>query len=367
MSRSSRDEFTDVQEHILGIFESRYGTTHAKQKFVSEVDNLKRQNHCSTQQAVRKMCDGGRFLVSTDSIKEFLREIGAIDGRIRNPEKIWDTYRTVVARNGSKLYDSLKTETNSHAILESPRTSYNKKVIEAVQQHILNEFGDDAYGDDGLTPEERFVDQINQMIGGQNRTVQDAMKQWIEGASPEIYDVDRVRFLKSIGIDDGKTHESYESSKLYERILLRDGMKLYEQIVSGKRKPKKPSVSVESPKYFPAFADRKTKGKPSRPKTTKITEIGTPVSGNGELTIQAIYYDPTESEKYGRNVFDVVLGSKGSKFKAWVKDYNPKTGGYRRVYPEQTSADIRTHAKGHVKVGSFAAPSNKNGRFRGVN
>ena len=207
------------------------------------------------------------------------------------------------------------------------------------------------------------------------------MKQWVDGAAPEIYNEDKARFLKSIGVDDGKHHEAYESAQLYDSIMLRDGMKLYNQIVSGKRKPRKPSASSESLKGSLASAGGKVKSGLSRMGTGKKAN-GTAVPDAMATGIQAIYYDPAESERFGRDVFDVVISLKGLKKKMWVKDYDPNTGTYKRAYPDQSSADtntgtykraypdqssadIKTHAKGHVKVRTFVAPSRIPGRFRG--
>lgn len=353
-----------IQEHILGMYKERFGQD-AKNRFASEIDVLKQQRHCTTQQAIKMMCDGGRFLVSTDSMAEFLKIVGIIDGKKRSAAKIMELYKDAVANAGSKLYSSIKQESKNSPVasVQSPKTSYNKDIIRAVQDHILNEFGDDEYDDD-LTPEERFVDQINSMIGGQIRTPQDALKQWVDGAAPEIYNEDKARFLKSIGVDDGKHHEAYESAQLYDSIMLRDGMKLYNQIVSGKRKPRKPSASSESLKGSLASAGGKVKSGLSRMGTGKKAN-GTAVPDAMATGIQAIYYDPAESERFGRDVFDVVISLKGLKKKMWVKDYDPNTGTYKRAYPDQSSADIKTHAKGHVKVRTFVAPSRIPGRFRG--
>lgn len=98
------------------------------------------------------------------------------------------------------------------------------------------------------------------------------------------------------------------------------------------------------------FHHKSSKGKMRSPKRVKAPE----------LSIIAIYYDPTESEMYGRPVFDVV-GYDGTldSGKVWGKDYDPRKRRWRSCETGQTDAQIRNHAKGHIKVDSFEVPGTK--------
>lgn len=242
---------------------------------------------------------------------------------------------------------------------DSSKSTYNSDVVKAVRNRILKEFED--YGD-GFSPEEGFVDQIDNLIDGHFISRPDgAIRYWIQGGNPYAYPEDKKAFLDGVGVDSGISLE--ESDRRFNDLFLREGLNLYSQIVSNK-KTRKPAVKNESIKKSLSSARGKVKGSLSRVGTGKKSD-GTAVPDAMATGIQAIYYDPAESERFGRDVFDVVISLKGLKKKMWVKDYDPNTGTYKRAYPDQSSADIKTHAKGHVKVRTFVAPSRIPGRFRG--
>lgn len=234
------------------------------------------------------------------------------------------------------------------------RTSYSKEIVKAVQDHILDEFGDDSYDDD-RTPEERFVDQIDSHIGGAIRTPEESIVSWVQGSSPEIYNEDKAKFLKSIGVDDGKTHDVWESGNLYDRIFIRDGTKLYRDIVSGKRKPNSRATKSESPKRTSSIDAKSGSGKGSERKS------GGRSAGDGKsrMEVRSIYFDPTESKAFGRPVFDVIIVDGGTSEKVWGKDFNPVTLRAAKYYRNQTEKDISEHVKGHTKVRSFTVPAVK--------
>ena len=232
MPQSSQTEA--VRAHIMAIFGERYGPNAAGRGFVSEVDNLKNQGN-STKQAVERMVDGGRFLIPTEAQSAFLKGIGAMDGRVRNPEKITDLYRTTIAKEGAKLYDSIRKEPNGPTIVsESPKTSYNAAVIKAMQEHILSAFED---YDDGVTPEQGFVKEVEERIRNdpEVHNPMQAIQNLYQGGTWLIYYPEIQEFLKSIGVDDGKKHEGYESADLYARMLQRDGVKLYNKLKTASR------------------------------------------------------------------------------------------------------------------------------------
>lgn len=242
MPQSSQTEA--VRAHILAIFGERYGPNAAGRGFVSEVDNLKNQGH-STRQAVERMVDGGRFLIPTEAQSAFLKGIGAMDGRVRNPEKITDLYRTTIVKEGAKLYDSIRREPNGPtAVSESPKTSYNAAVIKAMQEHILSAFED---YDDGVTPEQGFVKEVEERIRNdpEIHNPTQAIQNLYQGGAWLVYYPEIQEFLKSIGVDDGKKHEGYESANLYAHMLQRDGVKLYNKLKTASRGGRASSNSLK--------------------------------------------------------------------------------------------------------------------------
>lgn len=233
-----------VRAHIMAIFGERYGPNVAGRGFVSEVDNLKNQGS-STKQAIERMVDGGRFLIPTEAMGAFLKGIGAMDGRVRNTERIHDLYKSTIAKEGVRLYDSIKKEPNGPmAVGESPKTSYNAAVIKAMQDHILSAFED---YDDGVTPEQGFVKEVEERIRN-NPEVHNptqAIQNLYQGGTWLVYYPEIQEFLKSIGVDDGKKHEGYESANLYAHMLQRDGVKLYNKLKTASRSGR---ASSNSPK-----------------------------------------------------------------------------------------------------------------------
>lgn len=275
-----------VRAHILAIFGERYGPNAAGRGFVNEVDNLKNQGH-STKQAIEKMVDGGRFLIPTEAMGAFLKGIGVMDGRVRSSEKIHDLYRSTIAKEGAKLYDSIRKEPNGpKAASESPKTSYNANVIRAMQEHILSAFED---YDDGVTPEQGFVREVEERIRNdpEVHNPAQAIQNLYEGGTWLVYYPQIQEFLKSIGVDDRKKHEGYESANLYAHMLQRDGVKLYNKLKSAPRngrvsgnspKPKKKSCNTprdDSIKDSAKSAYNRTKDA-ARSGTSKLKEKVTP-------------------------------------------------------------------------------------------
>lgn len=102
MTTNTKSIIDANQRHIVSCYKGLGGLT----GFVDQVDYLVRGHHITPYAAIRMMVDGGDFLVYNIDVQKYLHRIGLT--KKLDSSKAWDTYKSLLARDGAKLYASYK-------------------------------------------------------------------------------------------------------------------------------------------------------------------------------------------------------------------------------------------------------------------
>lgn len=104
------------QKHILSYF--------TPDEFVEQIRYLGRM---PPYKAMEMMVDGGMFLVYHEDVRKYLSSIGVKGDRKYTNEESWNLYKHLLARDGSKLYESLTQKNKSAPKTAKPAKSKNTK------------------------------------------------------------------------------------------------------------------------------------------------------------------------------------------------------------------------------------------------
>jgi len=120
--------------------------------------------------------------------------------------------------------------------------SFNKEIIEKIQQRILAEFPPEE--NDGIPAGmsfTRIIDSLRMPQAGMRniRTIGQAISAWIQDGGILPYNYDRAKFLNNLGLNkydaekiaDWKDSELIEMNNLFIHLIIRDGTKLYEKLI----------------------------------------------------------------------------------------------------------------------------------------
>lgn len=100
----SKDIIEANRRHILSFY--------TQEEFVDEVRNQMKGGK-SAYQAIDRMVLGGDFLAWNDDIRQYLSSIGVKGSRKYSNDETWNLYRHLLARDGSKLYETLTQKPKS--------------------------------------------------------------------------------------------------------------------------------------------------------------------------------------------------------------------------------------------------------------
>lgn len=107
--------------------------------------------------------------------------------------------------------------------------SNRKEVSDNIQAHILEHYGPDYTGDDSISAEQAFIDQMDTMSWLPNNWKRG--EEIAKGGSYLVYNQDMADFLDSLKINPkGKKFDSNKSFDTYVSLIGRESAKLYDRI-----------------------------------------------------------------------------------------------------------------------------------------
>ena len=89
------------QRHILSNYKGSGGLT----GFVEDIDYLKKGHGLTPERAIKRLIDGGTFLVYYTDVAKYLNRVGV---KYKSNEDAWSKYNTMLSKDGAALYREYK-------------------------------------------------------------------------------------------------------------------------------------------------------------------------------------------------------------------------------------------------------------------
>ena len=108
MRSTSKEVVSKLQGHILNQFGSDYGwdDDNAIKNLTNQISSMRIGNNTNYQTAL-DLVDGGTFLAYYSDVETFLNSLGINpNNKQYDSQKVWHTYRHLLAREISKLVNS---------------------------------------------------------------------------------------------------------------------------------------------------------------------------------------------------------------------------------------------------------------------